>query len=301
MKRSNRLVILVGVLLAVLAFVAIVILLNGPRGDTAGPAEPTTETVLVATQDIALGDPVTPSVVREVEIDPEAVQGEPLRSSTEVSGQPALFAIPEGSQVNKAAIGRGSDRDICIACQLNPGEKAIAFEVDAVTGTGLLVRAGDTVDLVISQDVPAVQETADSAANTDPEAEPRFEPVAGLENLRSVKAMLQDKRVLFVSESRAVPQEPTEDTNGDGVIDDNDQAAVSEATTTIIIIAGTTQDAEVVKFAQGQELAISTVIRNADDDGTEDTLGITLRQLVDQFGLIVPDVIQLDVESAEGQ
>ena len=35
MKRSNRLVILVGVLLAVLAFVAIVILLNQPMRPTA--------------------------------------------------------------------------------------------------------------------------------------------------------------------------------------------------------------------------------------------------------------------------
>ena len=56
MKRSNRLVILVGVLLAVLAFVAIVILLNNPNnGGTGGTeATPTTVDVLVATQDIAI-------------------------------------------------------------------------------------------------------------------------------------------------------------------------------------------------------------------------------------------------------
>ena len=62
MKRSNRLIILVGVLLAVLAFVAIVILLN-QRGEAAAP-EDVTATVLVATQDIAIGDPVTVSMRR---------------------------------------------------------------------------------------------------------------------------------------------------------------------------------------------------------------------------------------------
>ena len=46
MKRSNRLVILVGVLLAVLAFVAIVILLNQRENPDVAPEE-TTETIHV--------------------------------------------------------------------------------------------------------------------------------------------------------------------------------------------------------------------------------------------------------------
>ena len=61
MKRSNRLVILVGVLLAVMAFVGIVVLL----GRSSGPntATPTTVKVLVAKADIAIGDAVTPDKV----------------------------------------------------------------------------------------------------------------------------------------------------------------------------------------------------------------------------------------------
>ena len=77
MKRSNRLVILVGVLLAVLAFVAIVILLNQDGGGgTGGPdATPTTVTVLVANEAIDLGEPVTPEKVRPEQVDPAAVIG----------------------------------------------------------------------------------------------------------------------------------------------------------------------------------------------------------------------------------
>jgi Flp pilus assembly protein CpaB len=81
-KRSNRLVILVGVLLAVLAFVAIVILLNQREAEVA--PEAVQETVLVATQDIEIGDPVTPDIVEELEVNPEAVQGTPLRSTSQV-------------------------------------------------------------------------------------------------------------------------------------------------------------------------------------------------------------------------
>ena len=63
--------------------------------------------------------------------------------------------------------------------------------------------AGDSIDIVLSESVTVLQETADSAANTDENAPPRFEPVTGLEDQRTVKAILQDKRVLYVSATRA--------------------------------------------------------------------------------------------------
>jgi Flp pilus assembly protein CpaB len=302
-KRSNRLVILVGVLLAVLAFVAIVILLN--QRDT-GPDEVvvTEETVLVATQDIAIGDPVTPDVVAELDIDPEAVQQVPLRSVTQVSGQPALFAIPEGSQVTAQAVGLGEGPVTDIAAMLEPGEKSITFQVDRVTGVDFLVKPGDTVDIVLSQSISVLQETADSAANEDPEAPPRFETVTGLDNQRTVKAILQDKRVLYVSNTRAIEPAPTEDTNQDGVIDENDDPPAQAAVDSVIIVfAGTDQDAEVIKFAQndlGEVGALTAVIRHADDDEIEETLGITIDQLVEEYGLRIPNIVeQLNEEAPE--
>ena len=303
MKRSNRLVILVGVLLAVLAFVAIVILLNQRTPDPE-TVEPTEETVLVAAQDIAIGDPVTPDVVTEVQIDPEAVQQEPLRSVSQVAGQPALVAIPEGSQVTAQAIGLGSGREIDISAMLEPGEKAVTFQVDRVTGIDFLVTPGDTIDIVLSQQISVLQETADSAANTDPDAPPRFETVTGLENQRTVKAILQDKRVLYVSSTRAVEPEPTEDTNQDGVIDENDEPGAQAAIDSVIIVfAGTDQDAEVIKFAQNDANevgALTTVIRNSQDDEIEETIGITIDQVVEVYGLRIPNIVeQLNEEAPE--
>jgi Flp pilus assembly protein CpaB len=292
-KRSNRLVILVGVLLAVLAFVAIVILLNQREPEVA--PEEVTQTVLVATEDIDIGEEVTPSKVEELEIDPEAIQGTPLASSTLVAGQPALFAIPEGSQVSGEAIGLGNDLAVNLPALLNPGEKAIAFQVDRVTGLDFLVKGGDTIDIVLSRQISVLQETADSAANPDPEAPERFEAVIGLSDQRTVKAVLQDKRVLYVSATRAQQQEPI-DTNGDGVIDDQDvqpEEAIIDAV--IIIFAGTAQDAEVIKFAQNdltERGALSAIVRHADDDAVEVTVGITIDQLVTDYGIRIPDIVQ---------
>jgi Flp pilus assembly protein CpaB len=299
-KRSNRLVILVGVLLAVLAFVAIVILLNqqGPPV----PPEDVNATVLVAKQDIEIGDPVTPDLVETKEVDPEAVIGTGLSDPSQLQGQPALYRIPAQSQVSGEAVGLGGGQDICIRCQLNPGEKAIAFQVDRVTGLDFLVTPGDSVDIILSEQITVLQETADSAANPDENAPQRFEPITGLEDQRTVKAVLQDKRVLYVSATRAQIPEPV-DTNGDGVVNDQDvqpeQAAIDSV---IVVFAGTDQDAELIKFAQnalGEQGSLTAVVRHADDDAVETTNGITIDSLVTDYGLKLPEIVQqLNEEAA---
>jgi Flp pilus assembly protein CpaB len=303
-KRSNRLVILVGVLLAVLAFVAIVILLNS-RPETEGPeAEPTRVPVLVATRDIERGEPVTPDIVEVREVDPEAVQGMALRDPSEVAGQPALFPVPADSQVNGEVIGIAQGQATTdIPRLLEPGEKAITFQVDRVTGVDFLVKAGDTIDVVMSQAITVLQETADSAASEDPEAPPRFEAITGLENQRTVKAILQNKRVLYVSSTRAIEPEP-QDTNGDGVVDENDDPPTQAAVDSVIIVfAGTDQDAEVIKFAQSdlsEVGSLTAVVRHPDDEDVDETLGITIDQLVEEFGLRIPSIVeQLNEEAAE--
>jgi Flp pilus assembly protein CpaB len=303
-KRSNRLVILVGVLLAVLAFVAIVILLN-QGGGVGGPGEtpePTTVTVLVANEPIDLAEPVTPEKVTPQQVDPLAVIGTPLSSASQLQGQPALIAIPEGTQVSGEAVGLGGPGTaIDISAQLEPGEKAIAFQVDRVTGLDFLVTAGDDIDIIMSQQISVLQETADSAANTDETAPPRFETVVGLENQRTVKTVLQDKRVLYVSDTRAVEQEPTEDTNGDGVVDENDTPTEAVIDSVIIVFAGSDQDAEVIKFAQnalGEQGSLTAVVRHLDDDEEEDTLGITIDQMVAEYGLRIPGIVELLNEEA---
>jgi Flp pilus assembly protein CpaB len=299
-KRSNRLVILVGVLLAVLAFVAIVVLLNqqGPSGPS-GEEEPTTVTVLVATEDIELAEPVTPDKVEEQQVDPDAVIGTGMSSASQLQGQPALIAVPAGAQVSEEVIVGGGGIDI--AAMLEPGEKAIAVRVDAQTGVGFLVQPGNNIDIIFSAETTVLQETADSVAN--PEGPPRFEEIAGLDGARTVKAVLQNKRVLYVSDTRAEAPEP-QDTNGDGTIDENDTPPTAAAIESVVIVfAGTDQDAEVVKFSQrdNSELSserteipnsITVVVRHLDDDAEEQTTGVTLDSLVEEYGLRVPGIVE---------
>jgi len=289
-KRSNRLVIFVGVLLAILAFVGIVILLNS-QGSGSGPnASPSTVTVLVAKEDIKIGDPVTPDKVEEKAVDPSAANRTPLGSTSQVNGQPALFAIPKGSQVTLEAIGGGQGPSN-ISGQLKPGEKAIAFQVDRVTGLDFLVRQGDHVDIVLSQKITVLQPTSDTISK--PASQQRFEAIAGLDAVRTVKTILQNRRVLYVSQSRQAAQAAAASASPSA--GGQTQQTPTAIENVIIVIAGTDQDAEVIKFAQNEVSEVgflTAVLRNAQDAASEKTTGITIDRLVTQYGLAIPNIIK---------
>jgi Flp pilus assembly protein CpaB len=286
-KRSNRLVILVGVLLAVLAFVGIVVLL-GQNNKPA--AEKVTVTVLVAKSDIAIGDSVTPALVETKEVEPAAVVGTRIADPSQLTGAPALFPIAAGTQVSLEALGGGTGNNICITCQLEAGEKAIAFQVERVTGLDFLIQPGDHIDILFQGQVQVVQPAADSTTTT-----PRFEPIAGLENAPTVKTLLQNKRVLYVSATKI---KPINDPNATPVPNGSNAKAADTIETVVIVFAGNDADAEVIKFAQTDQSVIgplTAVLRNTTDDVVEDTTGITFKILVEKFGIPIPDLIQVQL------
>jgi pilus assembly protein CpaB len=249
--------------------------------------------VLVATEDIAIGDPVTPDKVEVKPVDPTAVVGTRLADPSQVGGRASLFNIPSGTQVSAETIGLGSNI-IDIAGQLQAGERAVGFQVDRVTGLDFLVKPGDHVDVVLTQRINVLQPTVDSAS--DPNAPPRFETIPGLEAAPTVKTVLQNRRVLYVSAQRLAPQEPVE-----GEAAPSQPAAAIE--NVIIIFAGTDQDAEVLKFVQNDLSAIgdlTAVVRSPEDDEAPEveTSGITLDILVEQFGVPIPDIVQQLQEGA---
>jgi Flp pilus assembly protein CpaB len=291
-KRSNRLVILVGVLLAVLAFVGIVVLLGQNNG---GPSTvvPTTVTVLVAKADIDIGEAVTAEKVEAIEVQPEAVSGTRFASASQLTGSPSLFPINKGQQVSQEAVGLGARGKICITCQLLPGEKAIAFQVDRVTGLDFLIQPSDHIDIVYRAEITVLQPTVDST-NLEPGQIPRFEPIVGLEGAPTVKTLLQNKRVLYVSATRIRSLAEAAATPSPGQQANTQTSAAIE--TVVIVFAGTDADAEVIKFAQTDQSIIgplTAILRSVDDEAIEETTGITAKILVETFGIPIPDIIQV--------
>ena len=279
MKRSNRVVILVGVLLAILAFVAIVILLNNrPAADTT--TEPTTATVLVAIAEIPPDTDVTADLVEQREVDLEAILPGALRDVSQLAERTTVTAIAAGSQVTESAFGGdGTASAADLEGQLLPGEKAIAVQLDPVTGLNFLIEQGDVVDLIVSIDfAPGHVVGAPHLRANDAEI------------VRTVKAVLQAKRVLYASDSN-IPPAPTLDEEGNVVPPPETQAPGN----VIIIIAGSDADAELLKFAQrdSTELGMITVtLRSNDDEAIEETLGVTLTDVIDTYGVVVPQPVE---------
>ena len=264
---------------AVIAFVGIAVFLGSQQSGTAGQ-EPTTQRVLVALEAIEVGEQVTPDKVEAREVPADAVAGTALGDPSLLGNRPAVFAVAQGQQVNEETFGRMGPGRFEIASQLRAGEKAVAFQVDRVTGLDFVLEPGDVIDLVISVDV-AVVDVDDETGETG--------ALEGLGNQRTVKTVLQGRRVLYVSDMGAFSGDPDASPDPEG-------EPVVQADQMIIIIAGTDQDAELIKFAQRDiaELgAITVTLRAPGDDQVEQTTGVTLDRLITDYGVPVPNVVIL--------
>ncbi len=290
MKRSNRLILLIGVFLAALAFVFIVILLSGSSSThpqdgeaTAPPAELDT---VVAARDIPLGVTVTAAMVTTQKILAADREAGALGNTGQAIGKVARQTITKGQQVTSAHFTDTGTRG---QLECPAGFTCMAVQVDQVSGVGTLIKSGDYVDVVAQ-----VSPSFPLNYFTNPDITPLnggsavFDPT-------SVKVLLQGLQVV----GTLLPPPPTTET---GVAS---PAPGSVGTSLngqqeIVFLAVTQQQAEVIKFVQ-LDGNITLTLRSpkdfVDDQGnpivpeTITTTGTILKTLVDDFGVLPPDFI----------
>ena len=291
MKRSNRLVLLVGIFLAVLAFVGIFVLLQGgstPRQDDQSLRKTTR---VIALQDIPLGSVITdPMIDTQTDIPIEQAATNGFKDQALVIGQTARQEVKAGQEITQATLQGGTAIGQCSEVKVPTGQRAVAVQVDQVTGVGTLIKPGDFVDMVVGftgDKFPVVQVQPQAGTG-----QAGITVVTGL-NTTSVKLLLQGMQVLC----SLLPPPPV-DANGQPV---NQQGLNGQQE--IVIISVNSQQAEVVKFAQ-LDGNVSLVLRNAGeffDPNTNEpipaipdvTTGITLKVLVDGgYGVLPPEVIE---------
>jgi pilus assembly protein CpaB len=295
-KRSSRLIILVGALLAVAAFGGI-IWWGTQGGTTSGVAAPTVATttkVVQAQVDIPLGTTVT---AQQVIIKQIPVTSAPLNAfsdPSQVVGQIARQEITAGSTLTSADFASGNTaQGDQIVKALKPGYRAMAVQVDQSTGVGTLIQPGDRVDMVLGIDI---QEYLPQAA-TGPASSQPPQPVPGGPQL-SVKDILQNLEVLGT-----LTPPVTSTTNGQQVQQPAPSAGAAVSLNNqqmIVILAVTAQQAEVIKYAQiaassntaagGTNMPITLILRAPADASAppDKTSGIVLKTLVDQYGVLPP-------------
>ncbi len=300
MKRSNRLVLLIGIFLALVAFVLILFTLNGGSTPSGQQANPTTVNVVVAKKDIPLSAKITADAVETKEIAIADKPGNGFSDPAFVIGQTARKAVTAGQLITTDVLsGGGSISSI----QVPAGFVGVPLLVDQVTGVGTLIKAGDFVDVVTgitgADKLPLVEGvTPRPVASARASASPGpagYEPEALLYNPTTVKVLSEGLQVL----GTLLPPPPAA-ANGQPAT--NPSTNLNTDQQEIVIVAATIQQAEVIKFAQMQG-DISLVLRATTDCQTPDgqaspcpiipTTGITLRVLVDDYGVLPPQIVQV--------
>ncbi len=147
MKRSNRLVLLVGVFLAVVAFVGILLLVRSPQGEVVQQA-PTTGPVVVASTDIPLSSRIREDQVTTTIVALDAISPGAYKDPSQVIGQVVRQPVAKGAQITSAILGANTSGTVTNI--VTPvGLRSIAVQVDQLTGVGTAIKTGDFVDVII--------------------------------------------------------------------------------------------------------------------------------------------------------
>ncbi len=298
MKRSNRLVLLVGVFLAVVAFVGILVLGQGGGG---GPEKaPTDGPVVVATADIPLSTRIRQDQVTTKTVPLTAITAGAFTDPSQVIGKIVREPVKAGGQITSTTLSGGEAGSIS-DIQVPAGQRAMAVQVDQVTGVGTVIKTGDYVDMVIGltgDKFPVI--TVNSADNT-------LTVVSGINNT-SVKLILQGMQVLGTllppPDTSSSGSSSSGSDNSSGSTGDNSgqPATALNGQQEIVVLSVTPQQAEVIKYSQ-MDSSISLILRSADDfidplTGENitplpaETTGVILKTLVDTYGVLPPEVVE---------
>jgi Flp pilus assembly protein CpaB len=291
LKRSNRLILLIGVFLAVVAFVGIVIILGGgSRGNPSASASPSIVSTVIAAKDIVLGATITEDMLTTQQLPTSQRKTGAFETPSQIVGQTVRRKITAGAQLERADF-----TDSIANFQVPAGQRAFAVQVDAVSGVGTLIKTGDYVDLIVgftNDKFPVVTINPDDDSIT---------VVAGL-NSTSVKLLLDGLQVLGTIRPPAAPS------GNQGNQPQPSGGATPPPTTLndenqeLVLLSVTAQQAEVIKFAQ-IDGTISLVLRSPADfvDANGEpivslppgTTGIILKTLVDGgYGVLRPELVE---------
>ena len=279
MKRSNRLIFLIGILLAAVAGVGAFFLLQGGGGGKPA-ATPAVTTVVEAAVDIPLGTKILEGMVVATEYPLDKAPTGGYTQTSQVIGYTVRTDVTNGAMITAAMLGvTGAGSITDITPLIDSGKRAMAIRVDQTTGVGTLVKPGDHVDLVVAYTIQLYERTPEGTVETV------------LTPQKSVKLVLQNLQVLGTllpppdqeAEQPAGTPAPNQQPGAPTTLNDQQQ---------IVIVAVDPQQAEVIKFAQASEpeSAITLILRGSDDYEAVDTptTGIILKLMVDNYGVLPP-------------
>jgi Flp pilus assembly protein CpaB len=299
LKRSNRLFMLVGIILAGVAFVLVMLMMGRPSQPSGQPQTGGGDlNVVAAKTDVQLGEALTADNLTTKKIsgaDPLAVTA--YRDVKQVEGLVVRRPVTAGQIITPADFGqRVTAANVDVVRSLEKGLRAIAVQVDQVTGVGTLIQPGDRVDVILAvSDTDAkFPETFDKRRPEQNEIDVGLVPNEFF-NGTTIKVVVQNSQVL----GTLLPPPETVDgqqqnTPPEETTPGNEQGTALTGQKMIVILAVTAQQAEIIRFTQ-LDGNLSLVLRAPEDKATapDATSGITLAKLMTDHGVLKPELTRV--------
>jgi Flp pilus assembly protein CpaB len=282
-RRTSRLVLLLGIFLAALTFVVVILIRPGGGGGTATPsasAPPQILPTVVAAVDIPLGTVVTADMVKELTLSVDVRDRNVLGAVSQAIGKTTRTALVAEQQVHSTDF-----QNRLVPLSVPPGRRAFPIAVNQLTGVGNLLDVGDNLDLVISlrgDAFPVVQVLSDGSVTV----------VSGINPL-SVKLplLLQDVQIIAAIDPPPPPAPAAQ--QGQPAPTAAPQVALDQQK--LLILAVTPAQAEILLYARTTGTLDALLRSPADAGQTVETTGIILKTLVDDYGILPPEIVQIPI------
>jgi Flp pilus assembly protein CpaB len=267
--------LVLGVVLALAAFGGV--LLFGSGSGSAQPAPPATVGVVTAAVDIPLGTALDSTMLTLVQ-KPEAEATDSYREPAVIVGKVVRRTVNMGVALTPADFEAGSGVSAPdVTSNLPAGQVAMSVSVDPVSGVGSLIQQGDHVDVILTMKDEDSRNPVVYTAPPDPQTGLTFSALEdSLLNNTTIKVLVQNVQVLATLSSAPA----------DG------SAEPTTLSDMLVILSLTPQQVELVRYAQVDGNLILTLRSPQDADAPDaKTTGITLRELVETYGVLPPRVV----------
>lgn len=288
--RRGRILILLGLILALATAAAVFVLLQ----TTTLPSEPPEverEEVVVAIQPIAEDELVEGRIeLRAVPV--ETIPEGALRSLEGTANMLAAGPIPQGTIIQDDLLLSPEERleEGELGKLLEPGFVAVALPINELSSVSYGIRPGDHIDVLMTFFfVDMDQETQTIAPLCPPlctgaGGEQQEAQVAEQRPRLASQLTLQDVRVLGVGRWEQEQEQPTEEEAQQQRAQEPAPVVLPEYITLMV----TPQDALVLKLAREHGLSIDLAVRAEEDAQTFATQQVTLDYIMARFGVVLP-------------
>ncbi|MBI2845859.1 MAG: Flp pilus assembly protein CpaB [Chloroflexi bacterium] len=279
MRRRGRVLILLGLILAILAFILAYYLL---QGGAAPPPEVETAQVVVALAPIAERTEIPVEAVGTKELPVNAIPANALRDPSEVLGKFSLVQIfPDQIILSDMVVDKSEVQKTgqYASFAIPQGFVAIAVPITDTNSVARAIQAGDFVDVLVTIRYKVVAERiSPEGAVTETE----------LGESLVVQLTLQDVEVLKVGlwgTARAAQQEEQQQQQGE----QQQERAQGPAFLTLLVRQ---QDALVLKYARDDpSFVVDFALRGVGDHSIVTTDSVTLDYLLTRFNITPPTAL----------